>query len=528
MKWLFSAHKATQRFLNSQRYHLHVGSRHRFFHASNPIGWSKPDQMWASCLYSTHYYSTSTILNATESSHRLSNSIKIENDVKKVDLEIISREIIKPSSPTPHHLKTFKLSMIDQLMLDVYTPLTLFLPNTDKASVTDVVTKRSKHLKETLSEILTRFYPVAGKVKDNFRVECNDEGVYYTEARVNQTLEDFLGHPDDERVRGLLPEKPFTEESSIGNYVMGIQVNIFKCGGIGISTNVSHKIFDAHTYYVFMKAWAAAVRGSPETVTPTFVASEIFPNNPCLENSLSSKLLATKTLSTKRFVFDSTSLALLKAQPVASTSSTHQRPPSRVEATTAMIWKAAAQATSKVRPFGRQSPHALLSMVNLRKRASPPLPIESIGNLVDVTGAICFPGDHLELPTLMGEIRESIEKINTDRIESMKGEKGHEKVIESLMRLNHLMDMTVEGDCIFATSLLNSGMYELDFGWGKPIWFYVMNARLVRRVALNETLKGGGVEAIVTLSPDEMEIFERDSKLLAYATVNPSPLQFVH
>ncbi|KAI3829425.1 hypothetical protein L1987_03549 [Smallanthus sonchifolius] len=85
-----------------------------------------------------------------------------------------------------------------------------------------------------------------------------------------------------------------------------------------------------------------------------------------------------------------------------------------------------------------------------------------------------------------------------------------------------------KGDCIFATSLLNSGMYELDFEWGKPIWFYLMNARLVRRVVLNETLKGGGVEAIVTLSPDEMEIFESDSELLSYATINPSPLRFVH
>ncbi|MFS7905068.1 putative vinorine synthase [Helianthus anomalus] len=523
MKWLSSVHKATQRFLNSQRYHLCRGYRSRFFHASNP----KPDQIRSSSsLYSGHYYSTSTILNVTESSDRRLESNKIDNNVKKVDVEIISRETVKPSSPTPQHLRTFNFSIIDQFMLDMYTPLILFLPNTDNASVSDVVIKRSKHLKDSLSKILTRFYPFAGKVKNTLHIECNDDGVYYAEARVNQTLEEFLGHPDDESVRGLVPESPCTVESSIRNYVVGVQVNIFKCGGTALSTSLSHKIFDGHTYYMFMKAWAAAARGSPETVSPSFVASEIFPHNPCLEYSMPSKLLATKRGSTKRFVFDSTALALLKAQPVASVNSTH--PPTRTEATSAVIWKAVAHAASKVRPFGPQSPHALLSAVNLRQRASPHLPKESIGNLLDAAGAMCFPASHLDLPTMMGEVRESIARINSDHIESMKGVKGHETFNEILRRLNQLMNVTVDGDCLFASSLLNSRIYELDFGWGKPIWFYITNNGVARYMFLNDTLKGDGVEAIVTLSPEEMEIFERDPELLSYATVNPSPLQFVH
>lgn len=148
-----------------------------------------------------------------------------QNDNKKVDLEIISRETVKPTSPTPHRLRTYNLSLLDQWMFDVYSPLALFIPNTDKASVYHVVTKRSKHLKESLSHILTQFYPIAGEVKDNLYIECNDKGVYYIEARVNQTLEDFLCQSDDEKVRELNPETPRTAESSIGNYVIGIQVS---------------------------------------------------------------------------------------------------------------------------------------------------------------------------------------------------------------------------------------------------------------------------------------------------------------
>ncbi|GKC07835.1 vinorine synthase-like protein [Tanacetum coccineum] len=109
----------------------------------------------------------------------------------------------------------------------------------------------------------------------------------------------------------------------------------------------------------------------------------------------------------------------------------------------------------------------------------------------------------------------------------MKGEKGHEKINEILKEFNHLMDVVDERDCIISSSLLNSGMYEMDFGWRMPIWFYTMNRGFNRLVHLNDTPKGGGVEATVTLSPEEMEIFERDSELLSYAIVDPSPLQFL-
>ncbi|GJU32740.1 putative vinorine synthase [Tanacetum coccineum] len=416
MKWLshFSGHKATRWLLKLQQYHVNHDQHHlpRLYHVPNPLGLSK--SMELPSLFSREKYSTS-----------------------------------------------------------------------NKASLNDVITKRSKHLKESLSHILTQFYPIAGEVKDSLQIvensqssssslsetaigaqvlplfywhaknsvvfflghpcsfldgfvvflvkhrigvvtgskvsslirhlfllqiasmvafkktqdslqiECNDKGVYYIEARVNQTLEDFLSYPDDEKVRALNPESPRTVETSIGNFVIGIQVNIFNCGGIGLSTSLSHKIFDGHTYFTFMKAWAAAARGSPEIHSPSFVAYEVFPNNPYLEFSMpASKLMTTKLLSTKRFLFNSTALARLKSQSVACSSaskSLNSRGPTRIEATSAVIWKVAAKVASNIRPFGPQSPHLFVSSVNLRKRASPPLPNESIGNIVDPTVAICFP-----------------------------------------------------------------------------------------------------------------------------------------
>ncbi|KAJ9566848.1 hypothetical protein OSB04_002814 [Centaurea solstitialis] len=486
-------------------------------------------QMRSLPLFSIHQYSTSTI---PQSSYRSIKSDQHEStNNKKMDLEIISRETIKPSFPTPHRLRTFNFSMIDQIIYDCYTPLVLFLPNNNKATVNDVVTKRSKRLKETLSEILTRFYPVAGEVKDNFHIECNDKGVHFVIARVNQTLEDFLVHPDDQKVRELIPDNFGTLQSSIRNYLAGIQVNIFNCGGIGLCTSLSHKIFDGHTYFMFMKEWAAAVRGSPQTFSPNFMASEVFPNNPSLKYSMPSKLRTTKSLCTKRFLFDSKALDLLKAQLVTSITTSTSLPrhgPTRMEATTTLIWMVAAKAAFTIRPSSPQSPHVLLSIVNLRKRSSPPFPSECIGNLIVHAAGFCFPESQPDLTTLMGQIRKSIAEINSDSTESMRGEKGQEVLSGMLKTLKDMIDGMPEGDCLIATSLLNNGIYEIDFGWGKPMWFYVMNPEFCRFVALNDTIKGGGVEATVTLSFDEMEIFEHDPVILKYATINPSPLQYLH
>ena len=69
-----------------------------------------------------------------------------------------------------------------------------------------VISDNSKLLKQSLLETLTRFYPFAGKVRDDFYIDCNDEGVHYIVTRVNVSLLDFLGQsPGDEMIRRLIP-----------------------------------------------------------------------------------------------------------------------------------------------------------------------------------------------------------------------------------------------------------------------------------------------------------------------------------
>ncbi|KAI3932745.1 hypothetical protein MKW92_028011, partial [Papaver armeniacum] len=112
-------------------------------------------------------------------------------------IEVVSKESVRPSFPTPKNFRTYNLSGIDQLLPAFYMDHILYYSNLDSndSSIGDdeedknmIFSASSRHrcdvLKKSLAETLTRYYPLAGRIKDEKSVECNDEGVDYIEARV--------------------------------------------------------------------------------------------------------------------------------------------------------------------------------------------------------------------------------------------------------------------------------------------------------------------------------------------------------
>ncbi|KAK2965661.1 hypothetical protein RJ640_007667 [Escallonia rubra] len=115
---------------------------------------------------------------------------------------------------TPSHLKAYKVSFIDQLMPPVnYVPIfTYYTPPMKEATESP---NSIKILKDSLSETLTRFYPLAGRVqnKDEYVINCNDKGIVFSTARVNNcAMTDFLSstQPKVELLYQLLPTLPFS------------------------------------------------------------------------------------------------------------------------------------------------------------------------------------------------------------------------------------------------------------------------------------------------------------------------------
>ena len=181
--------------------------------------------------------------------------------------EIISRQTIKPSSPTPDSKKIYKLSLLDLLIANrIYVPIIFFYQNKEGDNSVDVA-HISSGLKKSLSETLTHYYPLAGRIKDGVTVECNDEGAYFSEARIDCHLEGFLKHPEARDYLDLLMPVEIQSNSSDMGSLLLIQITFFSCGRTAIGMRVSHKVSDLHGISAFLNDWATMARKSGEEIS---------------------------------------------------------------------------------------------------------------------------------------------------------------------------------------------------------------------------------------------------------------------
>nr|XP_043618400.1 stemmadenine O-acetyltransferase-like [Erigeron canadensis] len=435
--------------------------------------------------------------------------------------EIISEEYIKPSSPTPQHLKLYNLSILDQLIPAPYAPIILYYQNQDHASEFDIQ-ERLNVLKNSLSNTLTRFYPLAGTIKDDVSIDCNDVGAYFAVASVNTKLDEFLTRPDLELINHFLPHEPTINGSSDGLCVSNVQVTIFKCCGIAISLCISHKVLDGAALSTFLNSWAGTSFGSKEVVYPNMNASSIFPAKDLWLKDTSMVMFGSKfkmgKCSTTRFVFDTSKLAILKAKAAENGS----KDPTRVEVVTALLWKCIMAASEE--NSGSWKPSLLSHVVNLRKRLVSSLSEHSIGNLIWLASAECKTKAQTGLlQDLVEKVRGSVSKINSEFVKKLQGEKRTKVMEESLKSIKDCVDYTG------VTSWCKMGFYEVDFGWGKPIWVcgsvFEGSPVFMNFIILMDTKNGDGIEAWVNIDEHEMNIMKHNMELLEFAFVDPSPLK---
>ncbi|XP_038685532.1 stemmadenine O-acetyltransferase-like [Tripterygium wilfordii] len=453
-----------------------------------------------------------------------------------MEVEIVSRECIKPSSPTlsTHHLKTHKSSLLDQFVPSAYFPLILFYqPNQPSSSSS--ISETSQVLKQSLSQILTLYYPLAGKAEDHLSIDCNDEGACYINARIDCNLCDYLKHPTTSAFPKFLPDEIMYREVVPGDHVLMIQETLFSCGGIAIGVVASHKIFDATALCTFMRTWAIIARDSIEGApTPDFSAPSIFPqNHPFPQDlttpGLSSLLIGDGMSVMKRFVFDGSVLSNLKAKAASSMVPN----PTRTEVASAFLLKRIMSAFKL--KSGTQKPALVTNTVNLRRRAVPQFPETFVGNFVILVAKMISKseGEEIELCDFVHQMREAVLAINGDLVKSFEGDEGLGNFCGALKEFRELVLKSVsEGmEQVAINSWCNLGLYEVDYGWGKPLWIPFAGAVAgaaqlppVNMILLMDARDNKGVEAWVALNEQVMHLLENDEELLSLASVNPSPL----
>lgn len=435
-------------------------------------------------------------------------------------MELVSRETIKPSIATPPHLKIYPLCFIDNIVFRNYIPILLFY-SANHHSKSHHESKIST-LKKSLSQVLSRYYPFAGMLRDQLSIECNDQGVSFLVTSFACNLSSILHNPNHASFHPLFPDQLQWKPMETTSTIVAIQINCFACGGIVISVCMCHKVADAATLCNFINDWAMFSRQNQdqqEEQEEKLLSSLPFPvpgasflpqeNLPVFPETA---FVKNDTVC-RRFVFEGAKIDSLKA--MVSSRDVHN--PTRVEVVSALIYNRAVSSlglTFKTTPFR--------TAVNLRSRTVPPLPEKSLGNLVWFL-FVSNLGEETELQELVVKMKQGLREFRDTFGKKFGGKNKDSRFITEC--LEQATRVPEGGGCVESlvccASWCRFPMYEADFGWGKPVWFSTSECPVKNSVVLMDTRDGEGIEALVNMEEHDMAKFERDFHLLQYASLNP-------
>ncbi|KAI3673590.1 hypothetical protein L6452_39713 [Arctium lappa] len=415
-------------------------------------------------------------------------------------VSVVSKELIIPSSATPSDLKTYRLSYIDQQLPPYYIPLILYYTYDESSTITQ--TKMTIKLKAALSETLTHFYPLAGRlVKNQNTVDCTDQGVWFSVARVESSLLDIIKCPMIEELNQLVL---VGMGSSHVEEQLAVQVNLFDCGGVAIGVCVSHRIADACSFSSFVSHWFATAKGETPSIGPVLNSAALFPPMESHEYSRNPKdptaRAPLQNLVTKRFEFSSLAINRLKSQVVKDSSTVMNVNPTRVEVVTALIWKCGTEA------LGDCKRSVAFHAVNFRRKMEPSLEDHQFGNLFQMASAVTNDKT-ADIAGLMAELRASFGKIDSEYLKSLTGENGVEIAKANFKQIGKFMIQ--EGVGVFRfSSWSRFAVNEGDFGWGKPVWISSAAFNDENCVILMDSRFDDGIEAWVVMDEEHMKKFE--------------------
>ncbi|KAH9717998.1 HXXXD-type acyl-transferase family protein [Citrus sinensis] len=379
------------------------------------------------------------------------------------DVQIISTERVKPSLPTRKHLRTYKLSLIDQMNSDFYIPLVFFYSASCK---NQDFRKKSDLLTQSLATTLTHYYPFAGRFIDGFSVDCNDHGAAFIEANVGCDLSKFLQPPDMELLQQLIPPSPQLSNLEISEReLLAVQVNLFNSGEMAIGVCFSHGVADGSAIFNFMKTWGEIARGV------------INDNDNMCNNNI---------------VLNCTSLF----PPVKFPQQYQIRSP---QSSRKIVFKRLLFDGKKI--------------ATLKEKMNPPMFPRCMGNIFRLVRAewSLAEDDAIDVTNLVRAVikakRMGRDVMNND---------------EYLDFIKDLYEAWEDSRSFPLTSVVGLPYYEVDFGWGKPVWFSLGPILLPDIAILSSTSDGEGIEALVVMFKEDMENFEQETNIMAYASANPS------
>lgn len=416
-----------------------------------------------------------------------------------MEIKILCTKLIKPFLPTPPHLQHYKLSFFDQISEKEHVSMVFFFHNYNNIDI-------DERLEQSLSKILTHVYPAGGRYneKDKYcSILCVDQGVFYTKAKTNGTLDNFLNKARNDLGHAALfsphVNKNIDETNFMVSPIVTIQVTEFECGGVAISISTSHPAMDGFSDFQFISEWAKVCRiGTPidKINILSFNMGDIFPTRDITGIFKSTPTpIIQQDIVVKRIVIHEDVMSRLRKK---CTFSTFQ--PSRVEIITAILWRAFIRATAIINGYLR--PSLLDFPMNMRSKITfLPQVKNSYGNFMIGVPVKFIPGENkMELHDFIMLIRNAVNKI----VASCKKANSPDEIVATLVDSYNVSFRSPEWggndevDKVMCTSICKFPVHDSDFGLGKPnliffgmkdtqmFWLYDIGPEIVVQVDLKE------------------------------------------
>jgi hypothetical protein len=125
--------------------------------------------------------------------------------------------------------------------------------------------------------------------------------------------------------------------------------------------------------------------------------------------------------------------------------------------------------------------------------------------------------DDLELQGIVSRIRKDLIEFGENYAKITQGDDTSLAICKAVEEFGK-MAMSKDIDSYNGTSWCRFELYDADFGWGKPTWLStVFTRKLKNLMCLIDTRDGDGIEACISLSREDMALFESNKELLEFA-----------
>ncbi|XP_038904319.1 tabersonine-19-hydroxy-O-acetyltransferase-like [Benincasa hispida] len=162
---------------------------------------------------------------------------------------------------------------------------------------------------------------------------------------------------------------------------------------------------------------------------------------------------------------------------------------------------------------------SLLQYINLRNRVDPQLPVTLSGNIISFFIASSTKPEQreMELQNLVDDMKTNLEEFCKTFPKNYRAEQWGLLQKITCQRINGEDEKSRGLYFVTCTSWCKFPVYNVDFGWGKPVWITVpAEFPWKNMILLMDARDGVGIEAMVSLEKKETEVFEQNQELLSF------------